>query len=52
MKLEKIFYSKCPNCHKYGIEWHLYKGEATVTCKYCHEEFKTNGATLPFYMGH
>ena len=50
MKLEKIFYSKCPNCHKYGIEWHTYKGEVTVTCKYCHEEFKTNAAALPFYV--
>jgi len=49
MKLKKIFYSKCPNCHMYGIEWHLYRGEVTVRCKYCHEGFKTNGAALPFY---
>lgn len=50
MKLEKLFYSKCPNCHKYGIKWRTSRGEATVICKYCHEEFKTNSAALPFYI--
>ena len=50
MKLEKIFYSKCPNCHKYGIEWHAYKYCTTVTCEYCHEEFEVNRAAFPFYI--
>lgn len=38
MDLEKIKYSKCPNCKKYGISALRGIGRAstsTVTCKYC-----------------
>lgn len=50
MKFRKIFYSKCPNCHKYGIELHGYEREVTIKCKYCHEKFKTNSASSGLYM--
>lgn len=52
MDLEKIKYSKCPNCKKYGISALRGIGRAstsTVTCKYCGKKFRVNSA-LAFFL--
>ena len=44
MMLEKIKYSKCPACQKYGIRAFFKSGRYTykLTCKYCAKKFKIN----------
>ena len=44
MNLQKIKYSKCPSCKKYGIRAFFKSGRYTykLTCKYCKKKFKIN----------
>lgn len=47
MNMEKIKYSKCPNCKKYGISALRGIGRAStsvVTCKYCGKKYRVNSA--------
>lgn len=47
MNVEKIKYSKCPYCKKYGISASRgvgYKSNHAETCKYCKKSFKVNWA--------
>ena len=47
MNMEKIKYSKCPNCKKYGINANRgihFHHTSVETCKYCGKKFKVNSA--------
>lgn len=47
MKFEKLRYSKCPNCKKYGIGAMRGVGRATTyveTCRYCGKKYRINWA--------
>lgn len=47
MDIEKIKYSKCPNCKKYGINANRgirYHYTDVETCKYCGKKFRVNSA--------
>lgn len=50
MFLEKIKYSKCPSCKKYGIRSFFKSGKYTyrLTCKYCKKKYKINIALNTF----
>lgn len=45
MDIDKLKYSKCPNCKKHGISAFLKLGRAStnrVSCKYCKKTYKVN----------
>ena len=47
MNFEKLKYSKCPHCKKYGISASRGISRAstyTVSCKYCGKKFRVNSA--------
>ncbi len=48
MNLEKLKYSKCPNCKKHGIPGVLKAGRYpyTLTCKHCEKKYKMNSALV------
>ena len=52
MKLEKILYSKCPNCKEHGIP--MFKTarffQPTLICKKCGEKYKANGVLAVFLV--
>ena len=47
MNFEKLKYSKCPHCKKYGIGVMRGVGKTTTyveTCKYCGKKYRVNWA--------